>query len=292
MNKKKYAILLLCIVVIFLIKAKPLSVNAASEDSYKQMEWSYNDDGSFTARSGKYYFKSNEGIVYISTKKNSGYKKTSIPAPDSSCLTNGKQTYYIKNNTIYRYIYSSGKTVKMKSLKSLIRSNEALFCSIARLYKGKLYIVTHNFINITYSYDIKSKKLRLVKKNCDIEYGIGNYFLCQKEYLTTVMPCTKTIYKLTSSGFKRVKKLGSNCGEQVFIIRGKLYYTVYPKGYDCRKVVLYRCNVDGTGKKKLATMKVSKSYTQMPIWVAKVTPKYCIYAFGTEKGIVKRKRIY
>ena len=57
-------------------------------------------------------------------------------------------------------------------------------------------------------------------------------------------------FRRIDEGLSKVRKLTSYGRSEVFVGK-KLYYAAYDKG-SMKKAVLYRCNKDGTGRKKIA----------------------------------------
>jgi hypothetical protein len=78
--------------------------------------------------------------------------------------------------------------------------------------------------------------------------------------------------------FKTKKKAAlSESASGITPIGNKIYYSVYSydSDYNRVKAILYKCNADGSNKKKIATFKTSKKINS--IWVDKISSKYCIY---------------
>lgn len=257
MKRQKHYFLRLLTLVCFVLLAGIISgkakVQAASE--YERL-FEGDIDPDDPVKHGKYYFKysGKDDNIYISKKKKSGYKK--IPV-EYGAFVNGKQAYYVREGKLYKYVFSTGKEVKLKSLS---QKNYASWY-ISTVYGGKLYLTRSCFDewNVsTYTYNTKTKKFKKVQKNCEIINRYGKYVVSQDEFRSDVSPYRITLWKLTSSGLKKIKKLTSRGFNTVFI-DGKLYYTSYAEDL-MKKVTLYRCNIDGTQKEKLAIFETEDEY--------------------------------
>lgn len=264
-----HLIVTLCLILAasFLFHTKTLQTEAATE--YKEL-WSSGFTNTIE-KSGKYYFKcvyaNGYSYVYISTNKNSGYKIT--PLPSYSTFSNGKQAYYIKNNTLYRYVFSTQKEVLLK--KPSVSGDQ--YYMVSTVYGSQVFLTKSSFDQWkfwTYSYNTKTGKLKLVKTNCKINARYGKYAVAQGAFRTDIAPYPLTIYKITASGLSKVKKISSYGRDEIFI-KNKLYYAIYTKSM--KKVTLYRSKPNGSGAKKIATFSVSSQYGT--VTVTKITSKYC-----------------
>lgn len=249
-----------------------------------------------TVKVGDYYFKGDPleepddmGLttIYISDKKNSGFLLTPL---NGAAYTNGKEAYYIDYSPsgkeyLCRYRFSSRKETKVKKLPK--KSD----WWIRTIYGGKVYLLGRNLENgeeVTCVYDINKKTLSSLK-NFAIEGRSGKYVISLGDMRDgTAIHSTLTLWKITASGLKKVKILDKNVGLAEFS-GNKLYYQVYKDGSG-REVLLYRCNVDGTNKKKLAAFKVSGKEGSADIM--SVGPDACVvyldgrhwkYTYATKK---------
>ncbi len=239
-------------------------MKAEAASSYKQLF-----TGSSTVeKSGKYYFKMTNGKYYVSTKKGSGYTLTPI---SGRAYSNGKQVYYTYSNILYKYVLSSGKNTKLKTFKTVSDDNYY----ISTIYGNKIFVTRASFDAWkywTYMYNTDTKKTKKILSNCTIEARYGKYVVGAKEYRTDVAPYTLTLYKITSKGLSRVKKLTSY-GKSPTFAGGKLYYVVYPKD-SMEKATLYRCSAkNGKSKKLIKTFKSSQKYTG--VYIYDITSKSC-----------------
>lgn len=245
-------------------------------------------------KNGKYFIKIDESSrkTLIATRKSGPYKET--PMNFYGAFANGKQAYYVRENVLYKYVFSGGKESKVKKLP--VSGDQGYH--ISAVYGSQIFLTKSSFDQWkywTYSYNTKSKKLKKAASDCAISSQNGKYVVAQNEYRSDVSPYRVTVYKITSSGLKKVKKLGENCHAEIYV-NGKLYYTEYPDKYIqsgnyMKKVILYRCNPDGSGRKKLGTFTTSSQYGE--VMVTKVTAKYChVYKGGqTYKYTYKTKKL-
>lgn len=251
------------------------TVQAASE--YKRLFGDGYKAGD-VVKSGNYYFycDSENYQVYMSTKKNTGFKVTNMPY---NTFSNGKQAYYIDigDNALYQFTFSSKKEKRLKKLSS--KGYPAW--DISTIYGGKIYITKGSFDEWsyhTYAYKISSGSFKRIKKNCCIINRSGKYVIAEKEYRSDVSPYTVTLYKITNDGLKKIKTL-TKSGFGARKVGKKWYYVSYPDvtemGVSMNRAVIYKCNLDGTGKAKVAELTSEVKYDQ--IIVQEITSKYCIY---------------
>lgn len=239
-------------------------------------------------KNGKYYLKIDESSrkTLIADKKSGPYKET--PIDFYGAFANGKQAYYVRQNVLYKYEFSGGKETNVKKLSA--SGDEGYH--ISAVYGPQIFLTKASFEQWkywTYSYNTKSKKLKKVASDCGLSSQSGKYVVGQNEYRSDVSPYRVTVYKITSSGLKKVKKLGENCRAEIYV-NGKLYYTEYSDNY-MKKAILYRSNPDGSGRKKLGTFTTSGKYGE--VMVGKITAKYCyVYKEGqTYKYTYKTKKL-
>lgn len=215
-----------------------------------------------------------------------GYKKiepgsTSATPIGYPAYGNGKQAYYVRDFTLYKYTYASRKESKVKKLPSTGASNDPhMAFYVTGVYGDQIYLTKGSqgqWKNWTYSYNLKTKKLKKLLSNCSIKTSYGKYVVGQNAYRTDVSAYPITLYKIQSSGLKKIKKLTSHGWEPTFA-GGKLYYAASPDNI-MRKVTLYRCNLNGSGRKKIKTFSTSQKYGQVSIF--NITSKSCeVYKDG------------
>jgi hypothetical protein len=305
-KKRIWLMLFLTVIVVGLFNSKGIKVKAADDTEYTEV-WSWDDisNGNKCVKKGKYYLKGQDGVVYISKNKKSGYKKTSVPYT-YAIFANSKQAYYMYENVLYKITFSNRRVTKLKDFNKIIEKErkeyeknynyyEESSFSLDKVYKNKIYITRGSFIDWeydTYVYSIKNKTFKCIKKYCTIVDSYKEYCICQKEYKTDVSPYTLSIYKITSSGMKKVKELG----EYVFgvkRIKGTIYYVSY-SNYDMKKGTLYRCKYDGTHKEKLGTFAASGEYGYVYVNVSDITSKSCTYVADGKnyKYVYSKKKSY
>lgn len=275
----------ICAAMALVICVKTGTVRTEAAAAYADL-WA--DYDTRAVKNGKYYLKIDDSFqkTLIATKKSGPYKET--PMSTYGVFANGKQAYYVRENILYKYVFSSGKESKVKKLPA---SGDQYY-QISVIYGSQIFLTKGSFEQWkywTYSYNTKSKKLKKAVSGCAISSQNGKYVVAQNEYRTDVSPYRVTVYKITSSGLKKVRKLGENCHAETYV-KGKLYYAEYPGKY-MDKVVLYRSNPDGSGRKKLGTFTTSAKYGE--VMVSKFTAKYCyIYKESqTYKYTYKTKKL-
>ncbi len=249
------------------------TVQAASE--YEELFGEGYEPGD-VVKSGKYYFycSSSDYKVYMSNKRNSGYKVTKMPY---QTFSNGKQAYYIRDNALYRFIFSSKKETRLKKLSA--KGSPSWYISL--IYSGKIYITRGCFDEWSYStylYNISKKTFKKIKKDCSIICRSGKYVIAQNEYCSDVSPYKMTLYKLTANGMKKLKVL-TKAGFGSKAIGKKWYYVSYPdidgQNYSMNRAVLYKCNLDGKKNVKVAELTADVEYDM--VLVQEITSEYCIY---------------
>ena len=270
-----------CAALVLVICMKLDTVRTEAATAYTKL-WA--DYDTRVVKNGKYYLKIDEGSqkTLIAAKKAGPYKET--PIDFYGAFANGKQAYYVRENVLYRYTFSSGKEKKVKKLSA---SGDQKY-HVSAVYGSQVFLTKTSFDQWkywTYSYNTKSGKLKMAVRNCAISSQNGKYVVAQNEYRSDVSPYRVTVYKITSSGLKKVKKLGENCHAEIYV-KGKLYYAEYPDKYVrpdayMEKVILYRCNPDGSGRKKLGTF--TRSGQSGEVMVSKITSKYC-YVYKDQRA--------
>lgn len=256
------------------------NVDAASQ--YKEIYGSSADKS--TLKSGKYYFKYNSSnqSIYMSRNKYSGFQKTPIPY---HFFSNGKQSYYIRDNVLYKYDYFSKKEKKIKKIK--VSGDQ--YYDISTIYGKNIFITKSSFDEWkldTYCYNMSTKKYKKVKSGCDIIDRDGKYALARQDYQSDVSAHPLILYKINNNGLRKLKTL-SRYSLECAIIKGKIYYTSYTNA-NMEKGSLYRCNIDGTKSKKLVTAQSSNGQ----LMFMDITDKYCVilkewkyykYTYSTKK---------
>lgn len=260
------------------------AVKTEAANGYTKL-WDSNT-GNSVFKSGKYYFKYDPyaGKILMSTKKDSGFRRT--PISFDAC-SNGNQAYYTRNKVLYKYVYSTRKESKIKKLPA---SGDQGY-SISTIYGSQIFLKKSSFdqwTEWTYCYNTKTGKLKMVMSKCSISDRCGKYVVGKNEFRSDVSPYKLTLYKITSSGLKKVKTLSARGFGECFV-DGKLYYTHYTD-IKMKNAVLYRCKANGSGKKKIAEFKSSSEYSMVTVF--NITSKKCSvykdgksyeYTFATKK---------
>lgn len=277
-------VLVLCLVSGAVLLAGEWPVRAEAASGYEEV-WDYAGDQK-VIKSGKYYFRCDTatGRIQISDRKNDGYRNTPL---GYGSFGNGLQAYYVDKNVLYRYIYATRESVRLRKLT--VSGDEGFH--ISAVYGNQVFLTKSSFDQWkywTYSYNIKTGKVKQVMSNCCITGRLGKFVVAQNAYRTDVGPYPVTIYKITAQGLSKVKKLASYGRSEVFVGK-KLYYAAYDKG-SMKKAVLYRCNKNGTGRKKVAVFTNSSEFGE--ILLGNITDRSCIvyqsgvqyrYTYATKK---------
>ena len=137
--------------------------------------WAKDTVNSQGVRTGSKLLLSKDGKT-IKTLKSFKGKTKSI---DQRIVTNGSTIFYAVNNgnetgTIYRTTYTGKKHTKIKTIKFL--------ANVAAYYNGKIYYSRATdsgwYDYNLYSYNIKTKKTKLIKKHVVSESQYGRYLTC------------------------------------------------------------------------------------------------------------------
>ncbi len=243
---KRFAISFFMVVVAVMIPWQPVSA-----------------ESTMPFKAGKYYFKYDvdKGRVLYSKKKNKGYKKT--PVRDEHYVTTGKDIVFLDNEKIKAYNIASKK---IKTLKTLPKAK--LYYNLVG-YGGKYLWINKTtssfYLKNTaklYSYNIKTGRLRLRKKQLVLDHLNGSYYLGAYGKRETVFRDRYSwgdfenedrivwekayqkmaIYKINKRGkIKRVEKLGKVYAwddTSAFLSSGhinNLFYTI-DDGHDLKQI--------------------------------------------------------
>lgn len=217
-------------------------------------------------KSGKYYFKylPKKHVVGISQKRNSGYKETPI---NGQFFANGTQAYYMvaesiyKKYVIYKYIFHTGKSHKVKTLPSPTDLDGGVCWDIGAVYKDNIFIQKENGndgkISGVYVYDAKTKKINKIKQKWGLMGQNGKYVLTHESYASDVSTYPISLYQLGKSGMKKIKSLTKKgCG--AWFCGKYIYYTDYGNSDYMEKVSLYRCGLNGKNIKRIASFSLKE----------------------------------
>ena len=181
--------------IVFIIMISSVMFLSATPSYASSSKWGK------TVHVGKYYLKynRNNNRVYVSTRKNGGFKKT--PVNDMLYVSNGKKIIYIAEKTDNRYYLMSydirkNKETKIKKLKKVSGGGLWELCGVRGRYiwlrvqkstKSELedrdygddfveafYYDDHRYD--LYRYDTKTKSLKRYKTNAYLVHLKGNYY--------------------------------------------------------------------------------------------------------------------
>ena len=197
--------------------------------------------------------------------------------------TNGKTIYYV--NPMYGSALlkscsvSSGKISVLKKLPAGVRSYEEDSWQISAVNGRNIYLTRSSFEkwrSWTYVYNTKTKKLRNIASKAAIIARSGKYVYVKQNYTTDVRGYKISIFRLTSTGMKKVKTLGRYCAS-LTVIKGKIYYAKY-RSADMNSGALYRCSARGSGTVKLGSFAAKGKLAQ--VMVSDITTKKCKISFS------------
>lgn len=246
--------------------------------SYKEVDLRANKTG---ISAGKYYLKVQNGTVYYSKAKGSGYKIAVKPRGSYKAAVNGKAIVFIdnlgKSSLIKQFDLQTGKVKVLKKVNAPGRT-PYFALHISEVYRNKLYI-TYSVVSVHYDlyvFDLKSGRFIKIKDRFGIDVRKGSYFIGGT--VSEIGSNGRAIYKFSGNGIKRVRKLCNN-GNGYSVYGKYFYYT--EKSTKTAKETIYRCRTNGKGKsKKLASVKGH---------VTDITPKgYTMYTPNYSKKIFVR----
>ena len=208
---------------------------------------------------------------------------TVIPAGGASVAEaapkSGKMYYISNNNTLMAHDFGTMSEKTIKKLPVGKKADPDHWEFVVKIGK-RIYLNRDSFDKWKqwlYVYNTGTKKLKMVRSNCNVRSIYGDYFVADRYYRTDVSPVPIDLYKATAKGVRKIKTL-SKRGMSGEFINKRIYYTVYSK--DMKTCSLYRCKPNGKGKKKLGTFKTNDKYGM--VYVNEITPTYC-KVFKNEK---------
>ena len=279
-NKILHSVFLVfaALVMIFTVRiASPQEVQAATP--YKSLaEIVPSDVNPNVKQYGAFWFKNSGGYLYYG----SSYTGTDAYAghvydswTDGSKILNISYDGYLQQITC-----KTGISKKLKKLPGYQQAGEGDSWSISAIYGKRVYLTRGSFNKWkqwTYLYKLNSGSFKKVKSNCAIRTSGGKYMVGEKQYHTDVSAVQQDLYKSTKSGLKKIKRL-AKWGLNTQIVGKKIYYISYTDK-SMRKGTLYRCNLNGSKRKKLGTFTITQQYGQLI--AREFTSKYCtIYKDG------------
>ena len=257
--------------------ALPQNVQAAA--SYKSLAEIIPSDVNPNVRQyGAFWFKYSGGYLYYG----SSYAGTDTYAGHVyDSWTNGSRILNISYDGYLQQITCKTGTIKkLKKLPGYQQAGEGDSWSISAIYGKRVYLTRGSFNKWkqwTYLYKLNTGSFRKVKANCAIRTSYGKYMVGEKQYHTDVSAVQQDLYKSTRNGLKKIKRL-AKWGLNTQIVGKKIYYISYTDR-NMRKGTIYRCNLDGSKRKKLGTFTTTQQYGQLI--AREYTSKYCtIYKDG------------
>ncbi len=176
--------------------------------------------------------------------------------------SNGTNKIYITTNKDYtrqKLCLKNVKTGEKKVLKAfkLNQENDESY-SIGNVYGTTIYlnVVRGAGDGDVYTYNLKTNKFQCARKNFTILNAAGKYMITSNYTPTDISPFPQYIYKITSKGFEKIKKLGKYTSQSQ-IVGKKVYYAKYTEGSLHDMTV---CSCDLNGKNPRSVFKVSSKY--------------------------------
>ncbi|MBR2188626.1 MAG: hypothetical protein IJ860_04370 [Eubacterium sp.] len=255
---------------------RPATVQAAA--GYASMnELFYNMDNGTVLQSNGTWFRNDPDSLYCAKSQSGPWKAV---GETWTAWSNGSYVLNISSSGyLVRYNCKTGGVKKLKKLPGFTRTEEGDGWGISAVYGKRVYLTRSSFSKWrqwTYLYKLNTKSFKRVKNDCMISCQKGKYFVAEKEYRSDVSPVRLDLYQSTASGLKHIKKLAAH-GHSESIVGKKIYYTASPDQY-MSEITIYRCNLDGTGRKKLGTVS-SAGFSQ--VLAHSFTSKYCtVYMDG------------
>ena len=260
---KKYLKKLLCtIFAISMLLVSAIHVNAATP--YKAI---YEK-----TKVGSYYIWAtyNKGIYVSKSKTSSGKKIVTAPSTSNTRLihqlvTNGSKIYYGVEKS-----GSDGCSDYMKIYRIDVSGKNKIYIgkvshgsNVSGYYNGKLFVERDSYYKgsydptqaDTYSYDLSTKKLSLVKRGFKIDQQNGKYIL-GSPYTGDYGPLQIHLYNASTKKIYKISSTGANAK----FLNGKIYYAdlknLYNEKASSRKVSIKTSSYTGSNQKTLCTIKM------------------------------------
>lgn len=201
---------------------------------------------------------------------------------DNGQWIKGNKVIYILDNYLYESPFephSMGVQYKLASWK-MDTSIESL--KLINVYNNNAYVVHYSDLgkSTLYSVNIKSKKKRKVVQDCYVFVAKGKYMYGNPYKVSDTGAYPVRIWEITKNSVKQLKTIGKHIFGTT-IVKDKVYYASYPNSKQ-KKMTVYRCNLDGTHRKKLFTLKGKEKYCQVLLGtVTKKTIKATVSGSGT-----------
>lgn len=194
--------------------------------------------------------------------------------------SNGTNKIYLKSNkdytkqNLYLKNIKSGKAKLLKTFK--LDMDEDTGYSIGNVYGSKIYLnlVRGAGDGDLYTYNLKSGKFTRVRKNFVILNASGKYLIAANYQPTDISPFPSYIYKITSKGFQKIKKLGQNTAQAQFV-GNKVYYAKFPNDGSINEMSVCSCGV--TGKNTKVVFRVKSQDEQGYVMLQNVDKNAIVY---------------
>lgn len=197
--------------------------------------------------------------------------------------SNGTNKIYFNKNQDKLYMKNM-KTGKVKLLKTFKLDKDGDWSYyIGNVYGTTVYLNKISGIGEAnlYTYNWKTDKFERFRKNFTILNANGKYLLTANYLPTDISPYPAYIYKITSKGIEKVKKLGQDTTQAQFVGK-KIYYSKYPTDASIREMSVYCCDINGKNQKLLFKAKATDEYGY--VMLQKVSTKSIEYVEVPNEG--------
>ena len=178
--------------------------------------------------------------------------------------SNGVNKIYLKNTTKndrYGNIVTTKqklclkniKSKKVKVLKTLTVNTDYDECySIANVYGTTIYLNRIRGVGDgdLYTYNWKTDKFTRVRKNFIVLNASGKYMITGNYMPSDIGPYPAYVYKITSRGLEKLKKLGANTTQAQFV-NGRIYYAKFPNDGSIHSMSVWSCSASGKNAKMI-----------------------------------------
>ncbi len=211
------------------------------------------------------------GITLLCLMGEKNYVKAATWENDNGQWIKGNKVIYIVNNFLYESPYGPHSMGVKHELASWKMDTSYQYLNIVTIYNNNVYVALYvdGGKSTLYSVNIKSKKKRKVVQNCYAFAAKGKYLYGNPYKVSDTGAYPVQVWKISGNSIKKGKKIG----KYIFgttVVKNKLYYASYPNSKQ-KKMTVYRCNLDGTHRKELFTIKGKGKYCQ--VLLSKVTKK-------------------
>lgn len=238
------------------------------------------------------------GIALLCLMGEKNNAKAATWKDDNGYWTKGNKIIYILDNTLYESPFephSMGVQHKLASWK-MDKSCESL--KIITIRNNNAYVVYYSDLgkSTLYSVNIKNKKKQKVVGKCYAFAVKGKYIYGNPYKVSDTGAYPVRIWKIANNSVKQVKTIGKHIFGTT-IVKNKVYYASYPNNKQ-KKMTVYHCNLDGTHRKKLFTLKTKEKYGQVLLsTVTQKTIKATVsgsspvkwYEYNIKTGKLKKK---